>query len=98
MIHAVGDEQDMRKMGGLRRLLPFTYIMMVIGSLALVGMPFLTGSESKTLIEIDPQKIQRVPFFTSSSQLLIDRGPERSARTHAECVIFLGGLFLGITW
>ena len=42
VIHAVGDDQDMTKMGGLRRLLPFTYAMMVIGSLALMDIcPFL---------------------------------------------------------
>ena len=42
VIHAVSDEQDMRKMGGLRTLIPKTYWMMIVGTLALtgVGIPF----------------------------------------------------------
>ena len=50
VIHAMGGEQDIRKMGGLRRILPFTYMMFVIASLSLMGFPFLTGFYSKDLI------------------------------------------------
>ena len=43
VIHAVNGEQDMRKMGGLIRLIPFTYTMILIGSLSLMAFPYLTG-------------------------------------------------------
>ncbi len=50
VIHAMADEQDMRKFGGLIRQIPFTYAMILIGSLSLMGFPFLTGYYSKDAI------------------------------------------------
>jgi NADH-ubiquinone oxidoreductase chain 5 len=50
VIHAVGDNQDFRKYGGLRLFLPLTYSVMVIASLSLVAFPFMTGFYSKDFI------------------------------------------------
>ncbi|MBL6935107.1 MAG: NADH-quinone oxidoreductase subunit L [Alphaproteobacteria bacterium] len=50
VIHAMSDEQDMRKMGGIWRKIPLTYAVMWVGSLALVGIPFFAGYYSKDII------------------------------------------------
>ncbi len=50
IIHAFKDEQDIRNMGGVRKILPYTYMFMLLGTLALTGFPFLSGFYSKDAI------------------------------------------------
>lgn len=50
LIHAMSGEQDIFKMGGVRKLVPITYMFMWVGNLALAGIPFFAGYYSKDLI------------------------------------------------
>jgi len=58
VIIAMHHEQDMRKMGGLRKYMPFTWITSLIGTLALIGTPFFAGYYSKDSIILAVQQSQ----------------------------------------
>ena len=50
VIHSFSDQQDVRRLGGLIKFLPFTYTAMLVGTLSLLATPWLTGFYSKDLI------------------------------------------------
>ena len=63
IIHALGDQQDMRKMGGLSLLLPWTYSFVLLGSLSLMAFPFMAGFYSKDLL----LQLALVPYNITSA-------------------------------
>lgn len=64
VIHGLNNEQDMRRMGSLNITLPLTYTLIIIGSLALMGFPFLTGFYSKDII------LEHISLFWEPTDLL----------------------------
>jgi NADH-quinone oxidoreductase subunit L len=64
VIHAVSDEQDMRKMGSLYRIIPVTYAMMLVGTLSLTGFPLTAGYFSKdAIVEASHAAVASVGLF-----------------------------------
>jgi NADH-quinone oxidoreductase subunit L len=72
VIHAMSDEQDIRRMGGIRRMIPVTYTMMWVGSLALAGIPFFAGYYSKdAILEAAYLQGTRVGYFAYAMGLMV---------------------------
>jgi NADH-quinone oxidoreductase subunit L len=71
VIHAMGDEQDMRKMGGLRQLIPATFLMMFIGTIALTGFPLTAGYYSKDAIIEGAFAAQAAPHMFGFVMLVV---------------------------
>ena len=67
VIHSFHDEQDVRSMGGVWKKIPYTYILMLIGTLALTGFPFLSGYYSKdAIIEFAYLKGNKIGYYVAA--------------------------------
>ncbi len=90
VIHALGGEQDMRRMGGLRRQLPVTFGTMLIGTLAISGFPLLSGYFSKDGILL--------AAYLSSTPMLSGRALSAIGLVAALLTAFYMGRLLAMTF
>ena len=94
VIIAMHHEQDIRKMGGLRKYMPITYWTALIGSLALIGFPGRAGSSRRTaLIEAVHES-----HWHGQARRLLDCLPERAARRVRHRAVFVPHVLPGIPW
>jgi len=71
VIHSFKDEQDIRSMGGVIKKIPYTYVLMIIGTLALTGFPLLSGYYSKdAIIEFAYSKDSTLGYWASTTGII----------------------------
>ncbi len=92
VIHTLADNQDMRRMGGLRKVIPFTWAMMLIGSLALTAFPLTSGFVSKDFI-IETTWFDHTPVGQYTYWMTLHRGLPHRALHLASHVHDLRGKF-----
>lgn len=89
VIHAMGGEQDMRHMGGLKKYMPITFWTFVIGTLAIAGVPFFSGffSKDEILWQSFSSPMGGIPFYLAG---LITAGLTATYMGRLVCLTFLG--------